>query len=53
VLSHTYCTGVLEGKLRYGTVFGGDPFEEMSAELVKHGFNYSGKDFVTSGAAYV
>ena len=41
--------GVLAGKHEYGTAFGGSKVEEMGAELVKHGFSYSGKDFVTSG----
>lgn len=39
--------------------FSGDPVQAMSEVLVKHGFNYSGKDYLTSGitgeshAAYV
>ena len=41
--------GVLAGKHEYGTAFGGSKVEDMGAELVKHGFSYSGKDFVTSG----
>ena len=41
--------GVLAGKQEYGTAFGGSKVEDMGAELVKHGFSYSGKDFVTSG----
>ncbi len=41
--------GVLAGKQEYGTAFGGSKIEDMGAELVKHGFSYSGKDFVTSG----
>ncbi|KAK5132481.1 hypothetical protein LTR08_009027 [Meristemomyces frigidus] len=41
--------GVLEGTQEYGTAFGGSKFEDMSHALVRHGFNYSGKDFVTSG----
>ncbi|KAF2722027.1 beta and beta-prime subunits of DNA dependent RNA-polymerase [Polychaeton citri CBS 116435] len=41
--------GVLAGKQEYGTAFGGSKVQDMGAELVKHGFNYSGKDFVTSG----
>jgi DNA-directed RNA polymerase III subunit RPC2 len=41
--------GVLAGKQEYGTAFGGSKIEDMGAELVKHGFSYSGKDMVTSG----
>lgn len=41
--------GVLEGKFHYGTAFGGDKVCDLSEDLVKHGFNYLGKDFVTSG----
>jgi DNA-directed RNA polymerase III subunit RPC2 len=41
--------GVLEGKQEYGTAFGGSKVEDMGAVLVKHGFSYYGKDFVTSG----
>ena len=41
--------GVLEGTQEYGTAFGGSKFEDMSHALVRHGFSYSGKDFVTSG----
>ncbi|KAH3763367.1 DNA-directed RNA polymerase III subunit RPC2 [Pelomyxa schiedti] len=41
--------GVLEGKFKYGTAFGGDRVEDISRILVKHGFNYGGKDLLTSG----
>ena len=41
--------GVLRGTQEYGTAFGGSKIEDMGAELVRHGFSYSGKDFVTSG----
>eukprot|EP01105_Mastigella_eilhardi_P014314 TRINITY_DN3263_c0_g2_i2.p1 TRINITY_DN3263_c0_g2~~TRINITY_DN3263_c0_g2_i2.p1 ORF type:complete len:1142 (+),score=317.03 TRINITY_DN3263_c0_g2_i2:278-3427(+) len=41
--------GVLEGKFKYGTAFGGDPVEDISRILVQHGFNYGGKDCMTSG----
>jgi len=30
-------------------VFAGDSFEDLSKILIKHGFNYTGKDYVTSG----
>ncbi|KAI1004794.1 DNA-directed RNA polymerase III subunit [Podosphaera aphanis] len=41
--------GVLNGTLEYGTAFGGSNVDDMGAILVKNGFSYSGKDFVTSG----
>ncbi|KAK4990740.1 DNA-directed RNA polymerase III complex subunit Rpc2 [Elasticomyces elasticus] len=41
--------GVLGGTQEYGTAFGGSKVEEMADVLIKHGFSYSGKDFVTSG----
>lgn len=41
--------GVLEGHFGYGTAFGGDKVEDVCSALVEHGFNYSGKEFVTSG----
>jgi len=40
---------LLDGKLRYGTAFGGDSVGSCSEVLVKHGFHYLGKDFMTSG----
>jgi len=46
--------GVLDGRFHYGTAFGepsglADRVETISETLVKHGFNYSGKDYLTSG----
>lgn len=41
--------GVLKGEFQYGTAFGGSKVEDMSRILVENGFNYSGKDYVTSG----
>ena len=41
--------GVMSGELQYGTAFGGSKVEDMGKILVRYGFNYSGKDFVTSG----
>ncbi|ORX87985.1 beta and beta-prime subunits of DNA dependent RNA-polymerase [Anaeromyces robustus] len=41
--------GVLKGELQYGTTFGGSKVDDMSKILIEHGFNYSGKDYVTSG----
>ncbi|KAK0122077.1 DNA-directed RNA polymerase III core subunit ret1, variant 2 [Cadophora gregata] len=41
--------GVLNGTLEYGTAFGGSNVDDMGSILIKNGFSYSGKDFVTSG----
>ncbi|KAF2118859.1 hypothetical protein BDV96DRAFT_596676 [Lophiotrema nucula] len=41
--------GVLDGSLQYGTAFGGSKVEDMADLLLKHGFSYSGKDYLTSG----
>jgi len=41
--------GVLEGKFKYGTCFGGDKTEDLGKILISHGFSYGGKDYVTSG----
>ena len=41
--------GLLTGKLHYGTAFGGDQVKEVSEELARHGWNYLGKDSLTSG----
>ncbi|KAG8857812.1 DNA-directed RNA polymerase III core subunit ret1 [Tulasnella sp. 330] len=41
--------GVMCGKLQYGTAFGGSKVEDMSRILIEHGFNYAGKDSLTSG----
>ncbi|XP_026472299.1 DNA-directed RNA polymerase III subunit RPC2 [Ctenocephalides felis] len=41
--------GLLEGKFHYGTAFGGSKVSDVSAELVKHNFNYMGKDIFYSG----
>ena len=41
--------GTLNGELQYGTAFGGVNVEDMGDLLIQHGFNYSGKDFLTSG----
>ena len=40
---------VHDGRFRYGTAFGGDPVDDMANTLVRHGFNYEGKDVLTSG----
>jgi DNA-directed RNA polymerase III subunit RPC2 len=50
---------VFDGQLRYGTAFGGSKVDDCARVLVEHGFNYAGKDYVTSGitgeplAAYI
>jgi hypothetical protein len=41
--------GVLKGKLQYGTAFGGSKVEDMCQILTEAGFNYAGKDMLTSG----
>ncbi|KAL8595334.1 DNA-directed RNA polymerase III subunit RPC2 [Nucella lapillus] len=41
--------GVLEGKFKYGTAFGGEKMDDMNEILVNHGYHYLGKDYVTSG----
>jgi len=41
--------GVVSGTLQYGTAFGGSKVEDMSQILIDHGFNYAGKDMLTSG----
>ncbi|MED6179430.1 DNA-directed RNA polymerase III subunit 2 [Stylosanthes scabra] len=46
--------GVSCGRFHYGSAFGersghADKVETISETLVKHGFNYSGKDFIYSG----
>ena len=41
--------GVLDGKFHCGTAFSGDKVEDVSADLIRHGFNYAGKDYLTSG----
>ena len=41
--------GVMAGEMQYGTAFEGSKIDDMSEILVRNGFSYSGKDFVTSG----
>eukprot|EP01083_Nonionella_stella_P158427 515709_1 len=41
--------GVLTGKFKYGTAFGGDKVKDVCEILVNQGFSYSGKDYITSG----
>ncbi|SPO32397.1 probable DNA-directed RNA polymerase III, 130 KD subunit [Ustilago trichophora] len=41
--------GVITGSLQYGTAFGGSKVEDMSRLLVENGYNYAGKEAMTSG----
>jgi len=41
--------GVINGRLEYGTAFGGSKVLDMAEVLVSKGFSYSGKDYLTSG----
>ncbi|KAF1990566.1 beta and beta-prime subunits of DNA dependent RNA-polymerase [Aulographum hederae CBS 113979] len=41
--------GVLTGKFKYGTAFGGERVQEVGELLLQKGFNYLGKDCLTSG----
>lgn len=41
--------GLYEGERKFGTIFGGTDIEDCAEVLIKHGFNYSGKDLLYSG----
>ncbi|KAL5500312.1 hypothetical protein EMCRGX_G011852 [Ephydatia muelleri] len=41
--------GVLDGKFHYGTAFTGDRVDDLCGDLVRNGYNYAGKEFLTSG----
>ena len=41
--------GLIEGKFKYGTAFGGDKVADISKILIQNGYNYLGKEFLTSG----
>ena len=41
--------GLFIGKQQYGTAFGGSTVQDMSQILVDNGYNYCGKDYLTSG----
>lgn len=41
--------GSLQGEYHYGTAFSGDRVEDLSADLVRNGFDYGGKELLTSG----
>ncbi|ETN80195.1 DNA-directed RNA polymerase, beta subunit [Necator americanus] len=40
---------VLSGRYHYGTAFGGDQVVDVCSELASRGYNYLGKDMLTSG----
>lgn len=40
---------ILTGRFHYGTAFGGDQVADVCEELAARGFNYLGKDMLTSG----
>lgn len=42
-------SGLMDGRLKYGTAFGGSKLADCSEILVRHGFSYCGKDMLTSG----
>ncbi|KAF0305075.1 DNA-directed RNA polymerase III subunit RPC2 [Amphibalanus amphitrite] len=41
--------GLMEGKHHYGTAFGGSRVKDVSETLVRFGYNYQGKQVMTSG----
>ncbi|GMT18887.1 hypothetical protein PFISCL1PPCAC_10184, partial [Pristionchus fissidentatus] len=41
--------GVMNGRFHYGTAFGGDQVADVCEELASRGYNYMGKDMLTSG----
>lgn len=41
--------GLYEGERKFGTIFGGTDIEDCAETLIKHGFNYAGKDLLYSG----
>uniref|UniRef100_A0A8R1HKU1 DNA-directed RNA polymerase n=1 Tax=Caenorhabditis japonica TaxID=281687 RepID=A0A8R1HKU1_CAEJA len=41
--------GVMNGTYHYGTAFGGDQVKDVCEELASRGYNYMGKDMLTSG----
>lgn len=40
---------LLDGKLKYGSIFSGDKYEGLAQILKSHGYHYSGKEFLMSG----
>ena len=43
--------GLWDGERKFGTIFGGTDIEDCAEELIRRGFNYSGKDVFYSGGA--
>ncbi|XP_011300375.1 DNA-directed RNA polymerase III subunit RPC2 [Fopius arisanus] len=41
--------GLMKGQFHYGTAFGGSKVTDVCEELVRHGYNYLGKDIFYSG----
>ncbi|ODM98909.1 DNA-directed RNA polymerase III subunit RPC2 [Orchesella cincta] len=41
--------GLLDGCHHYGTAFGGSKVSDVCEDLIRHGYNYEGKDFFYSG----
>lgn len=41
--------GLMRGTFEYGTAFGGSKERDMAQILIDHGFNYTGKEYLTSG----
>ncbi|KAF2840277.1 DNA-directed rna polymeras-like protein III subunit [Patellaria atrata CBS 101060] len=41
--------GLMTTEFQYGTAFGGSKVEDMGDILLRHGFSYHGKDYLTSG----
>ncbi|CAL8109808.1 unnamed protein product [Orchesella dallaii] len=41
--------GLLDGCHHYGTAFGGSKVKDVCEDLIRHGYNYEGKDFFYSG----
>lgn len=41
--------GLCDGRFRYGSAFSGDGVAGAADTLIQHGFNYAGKDLLTSG----
>lgn len=41
--------GLCHGQIHDGSAFAGDTIEEVSEVLIKSGYNYRGKDYITSG----
>eukprot|EP00792_Barthelona_sp_PAP020_P005078 TRINITY_DN2485_c0_g1_i1.p1 TRINITY_DN2485_c0_g1~~TRINITY_DN2485_c0_g1_i1.p1 ORF type:complete len:1132 (-),score=303.31 TRINITY_DN2485_c0_g1_i1:137-3499(-) len=42
-------SAIADGNLRYGTCFGGTPIENLTTTMIEAGYNYVGKEYLTSG----